>query len=122
MKVGSAIKIKVDRWRGQIAKIIEILSERHLSVLDGQPTKYTSLIQPSQNLVNVRTIDPTDLLNRAKLQHMSQDLIISYGSTCLAIEGSPCVLTSFVERIQTNLVFVESIFKQVLESPESGSI
>lgn len=71
-----------------------------------------SLTKPPQNNIRVRIINEVNLSNREKIGEISQDLIISYGSTCLAIEGNRATLAAFVEQIKTDPTFAESVFGQ----------
>ena len=122
LNIGSTVKIKVGRWRGQTATVIEILQEPQLPMSDNEPTRSLSHTRLPQRQIKIRIIDDMDLSDREKLQRVSQNLLISYGSTCLAIEGNHTILNAFTTKIKFNSAFAESIFRQASEPPAPESI
>ncbi len=121
LDIGSTVKIKVGRWQGHTARIVDVLQEQQLPMPDNEPVQSSSLSQLPQNQIRVHIIEDLDLLNRERLKVMSQNLIISYADTCLAIEGDSIVLTAFTEQIKVNPTFVESMFSQALELPAEST-
>ena len=115
LTIGSIVKIKVGRWQGQTAEIVEVLQER-LSIPDAKPVAQTSSnTQSPDDKIVVRTIERMDLSDIEKLPDIGQKLIINYGNTLLVIEGVSKTLNAFTERIKTSPAFVESIFRQALD-------
>ena len=104
--IGATVRIKVGRWQGQTAEIMETLIEEQLRTTSDSPT-------PQSNL-NVCIVDQRDFFDREKLGKISQNLIISYGDICLVIEGDSQTLSAFTEQIKTDPAFAKNIFQQAL--------
>ncbi len=116
LTVGLTVRIKVGRWQGKTATIIEVLTEQLSSMTDNQQINPTSAISSSeQRDVKVRALDEVDFSDPEKLREMSHDLIISYGDICLAVEGNSEILIAFVQQIKTEIAFVKNILTQALE-------
>lgn len=86
LTIGATVKIRVGRWQNQTAQIIEILNEQQLIESNSEPL---NRVPSAQTRVRVRIIDELDFSDREKIREIGQCLIFSYGSICLAIEGSP---------------------------------
>ena len=118
LNVGATVTINVGRWRGQTAKIIEVLTDIQPSTIDRQERQLAP--EPETNIMSVCTIDRTDLFDQKTLPELDESLIISYGGVCLAITGSVEKLKAFAEQIQTNAAFVEEVFERAREQFQEG--
>lgn len=114
LHIGATVTIKVGRWRGQTANIIEVLTDIQSSTAS---SKKQPMLPPSEletNTMRVCAIDRTDVLEREKID-LNESLIVSYGRVNLAVTGSVEKLQAFTQQIQTNAAFVEEIFERALQ-------
>ena len=109
LAVGATVKITVGRWRGQTARIIEVLDEQQL-ITNRNLAPAASLLED----ITVSIIDEADISDRHQQNQMDRQLIISYGSICLAITANTQTLTAFTEQIKEP-EFVRDIFQQALD-------
>ena len=109
LTVGATVKIIVGRWQGQTAKIIEVLNEQQ-SITNGQE----AALAPTASLLEDITVSIINKLDSDRHQQIPQQLIISYGSICLAIKANTQMLTAFTEQIKNNPEFVKDILQQAL--------
>ena len=115
LNIGAIVRIKIGRWQGQTAKIIEIFNEQQLNKKD---CLKTDVMLPASLLleadISVSVIDEVGLNHLEKHREISQHLIISYGNTRLAIKANPHILATFTEQTLTDLEFVKDILQQAL--------
>jgi hypothetical protein len=130
LNIGTTVTIKIGRWLGRTAKIIEVLTDIQPSTTNSQKKQ---MLAPSieiaegdrpqvANLTEKRLnhntslciIDLTDFSARQTIKELDESLIISYGKLNLAITGQVEKLKAFTEQIQTNAAFVEDVFERAL--------
>ena len=114
LDIGAIVKIKVGRWQGHTAKIIEVLNEQQLTEkerLQSNTTLPASSLLETDISVSVSEVDLNDL---QKLREMDRHLIISYENTCLAIKANPHTLATFTDKIKTDFEFLGNILQQAL--------
>ena len=122
LTIGATVKIKIGRWQGQTAKIIEILNEQQSIMTERQETDLMPaglLLQETD--ITVSVLDEVDFADRQRLIQMGEQypvlsgrgkrelrehLIISYGNVCLAVEGNSQALTIFTEQIRNDPEFI----------------
>ena len=120
LTVGATVKIKIGRWQGQTAKIVEVLDEQQLIMTEGEtidPTPAASFSSDKDTSVSV--LDETDFSDLQKFREVGQHLIISYGNICLAIKGNDRALTIFTQQIKTDPEFIKEIIQQALNKQSS---
>lgn len=112
LHIGATVTIKVGRWRGQTANIIEVLTD----IQSAKPDRPEQMLAPSEpkNSMKVCLIDRPDFSNQKSLQ-LDESLIISYGRFNLAITGRVEKLQAFTQQIETNAAFVEEVFERALQ-------
>ena len=117
LTVGAIVKIKIGRWQGHTAKIIEVLNEQQLIMTERQET--TDLVQtaslPRDTDISVSVLDEVNFGDLQNIREMGQHLIISYGNICLAVRANPRTLTTFTEQIRTDPEFIKHIMQQALD-------
>ena len=120
LNIGAIVRIKVGRWQGHTAEIIEVLNEQQSTEkerLQTDTTLPTSLLLKTdisvETDINV-SVSEVDFNDLQKLREMGQHLTIGYGDTCLAIKANPHTLATFTEKIKTDLEFVRDILQQAL--------
>lgn len=113
LNIGATVTIKVGRWQGQTANIIEVLTD----IQSAKPDRQEQMLVPSKpktNSMSVCIIDRLDSSNQKSLQ-LDESLIISYGKINIAITGRVEKLKAFAQQIQTNAAFVEEVFERALD-------
>ena len=122
LTVGAIVEIDIGRWQGQKAKIIEVLNEQQLSIVDCQQTssRLAALRSPAMD-IGVYIIDEADFGDRRKLREADRCLTVGYKNVCLAITTNSATLAAFIKQIEVDPEFIKDIFQQALDRQNSST-
>ena len=117
LTVNAIVEIKVGRFLGQTAKIIEVLQEQPTITEPQGNDLELEVSLPLETDISVSVVD--NYSDRTQLREMGQHLIISYRNCCLAIKANSVILSAFTEQAKVNHEFIKDIFQQALNRQNS---